>query len=190
MNMFDDLIKIDSQGNIVYNNWIEWDHFLIPNKPELLRNIMRDFLAFSGHCKKCSALDGCYLLDNNRPKQPLHLNCDCKIKNISLNQVLKSISVECPLIKFTHYIFKNESKKYLFESWGFTVDDSEKLKKTFESEAYENYIKGNYVLNTLDDYGQRLSIPINLNGHKFYSGWMLCPEGLIRNTTPFGGWIK
>lgn len=21
-------------------------------------------------------------------------------------------------------------------------------------------------------------------------GWMLCPEGKIRNITPFGGWIK
>ena len=37
---------------------------------------------------------------------------------------------------------------------------------------------------------QRMAIPINLGEHKFYSGWLLCPEGLIRNTTPFGGWIR
>ena len=61
MSVFDE-IQIDSEGNIVYNKWIEWDHFLIPNKPKLLRNFMREFLAFLGHCKKCSALDGCYLL--------------------------------------------------------------------------------------------------------------------------------
>lgn len=50
MSVFDE-IQIDSEGNIVYNKWIEWDHFLIPNKPELLRNFMREFLAFLGHCK-------------------------------------------------------------------------------------------------------------------------------------------
>ena len=56
--------------------------------------------------------------------------------------------------------------------------------------ARENYKLGNYLLKALDDYGQRLAIPVNLNGHRFYTGWMLCAEGLIRNTTPFGGWIK
>lgn len=45
MSVFDE-IQIDSEGNIVYNKWIEWDHFLIPNKPKLLRNFMREFLPF------------------------------------------------------------------------------------------------------------------------------------------------
>lgn len=190
MSVFDGLIQIDENGNIVVNSWIEWDHFLIPNKPESLRKIMRDILAFFGHCKKCSALDGCYLVDDNRPKQPLHPNCDCQRKSTSFSNVKTSASANCPLIKFTDYIFKNKDKKNLFESWGFTIKDSEMLKKSIETEAYKNYIQGNYVLKTLDDYGQRLAIPIDINGHEFYSGWMLCPEGVIRNTTPFGGWIK
>ena len=38
--------------------------------------------------------------------------------------------------------------------------------------------------------GQRLAILINLKGTMFYSGWMLYPEGKIKNTTPFGGWIR
>lgn len=33
-------------------------------------------------------------------------------------------------------------------------------------------------------------IQIGENGKTFYSGWILCPEGKIKNTTPFGGWIK
>ena len=37
MGVFDELIKVDIEGNIVYNKWIEWDHFLIPNKPDWLR---------------------------------------------------------------------------------------------------------------------------------------------------------
>ena len=35
-----------------------------------------------------------------------------------------------------------------------------------------------------------MAIPTTLKGTTFYSGWMLCPEGKIKNTTPFGGWIK
>ncbi len=190
MSIFDDLIKIDNDGNFVYNKWIEWNHFLIPNKPERLRNIMRELLAFLGHCKKCSALDGCYLVDSNKPEQPLHPNCDCNKKDISLNVVKAKITANCPIIKFTNYIFKNEDKKNLFESWGYTIQDSERLKQNIEFMARENYKLGNYLLKALDDYGQRLAIPVNLNGHRFYTGWMLCPEGLIRNTTPFGGWIK
>ena len=190
MSVFDELIQIDSKGNILYNKWIEWEHFLIPNKPESLRNVMRELLAFFGHCKRCSALDGCYLVDNNRPEQPLHLNCDCTRNNISLNTIQSKATADCPLTKFTNYRFKDKDKKNLFESWGFTIEDSEMLKEKFQLIACENYKLGNYILKSLDGYGQRLAIPINLNGHEFYSGWMLCPEGLIRNTTPFGGWIK
>lgn len=189
MSVFDE-IQIDSEGNIVYNKWIEWDHFLIPNKPELLRNFMREFLAFLGHCKKCSALDGCYLLENNRPEQPLHPNCDCKRTAISTSIVKKQISANCPLTKFTEYIFKNKDKKILFESWGFKIQDSNMLKTIIELQASENYKLGKYVLKSLDIFGQRLAIPVNLNGRSFYTGWLLCPEGLIKNTTPFGGWIK
>lgn len=29
-----------------------------------------------------------------------------------------------------------------------------------------------------------------VNGQDFYSGWLVCPNGYIKNTTPFGGWIK
>ena len=56
--------------------------------------------------------------------------------------------------------------------------------------ALEEYLKVNYKLKELDGYGQRLAIPIELKGVKFYTGWMLYPEGFIRNTTPFAGWIN
>ena len=190
MNIFDGIIQVDNDGNVKYNKWIEWDHFGIPNKPEILRKILREFFAFLGHCKRCSALDGCYLLEHNRPEQPLHINCDCQRKEIPLKIVQKRITANCPLIKFTDYIFKNKSKKILFESWGFTILDSHMLKNIIELQACENYQSGNYVLKSIDSYGQRMAIPINLGEHKFYSGWLLCPEGLIRNTTPFGGWIR
>lgn len=59
-----------------------------------------------------------------------------------------------------------------------------------QQQALENYLKVNYRIKGLDRYGQRIAIPITLNGTTFYSGWILEPEGRIRNTTPFGGWIK
>ena len=40
-------------------------------------------------------------------------------------------------------------------------------------------------MNVLDDL-----IKIDENGIVSYTGWMLYPEGKIKNTTPFGGWIK
>ena len=91
MSVFDGLIRVDEAGNIYYNQWIEWDHLMVPNKPELLRNIMRNILAFFGHCKSCTSLDGCYLLDDNKPKQPLHENCDCQKHEISFSQVSKKL---------------------------------------------------------------------------------------------------
>ena len=49
MSIFDDLIRIDENGNLSYNGWIEWDHFLIPNKPEWFREILRNLMALLGH---------------------------------------------------------------------------------------------------------------------------------------------
>lgn len=193
MSIFDDLIKIGENGEIIFNQWIEWDHFLIPNKPEWYREILRNMMAILGHCMNCSALDGCYLLVNNMPNQPLHEKCHCNKKNIDYVKIKKSASAECDLRKFTEYVFKNtnsKGKNQIFHDLGFNIKDSEYLQNEFCKQAVSEYLSGNYVLKNLDRRGQRLAIPTNLNGKTFYSGWMLCPEGKIKNTTPFGGWIK
>lgn len=39
MGVFDDLIHIGENGEFLFNQWIEWDHFLIPNKPEWFREL-------------------------------------------------------------------------------------------------------------------------------------------------------
>ena len=98
MSIFDDLIRIDENGNLSYNGWIEWDHFLIPNKPEWFREILRNLMALLGHCLNCTALDGCYLLDTNCPKQPLHERCHCKKNNVSFS-VVKKIQMPSVLLK-------------------------------------------------------------------------------------------
>ncbi len=101
---------------------------------------------------------------------------------------------DCPIEKFTNYVFtdetKSKGKKAIFESLGFTDKDSQTLKREIEKQSLSNYLIGNYLLKTLDSNGQRLAIPLILAGKTFYTGWMLEPEGKIRNTTPFGGWVK
>lgn len=194
MGVFDNLIQIGEKWEIVYNQWIEWDHFLIPNKPEWLREILRNIMASLGHCMNCSALDGCYLAKRNMPEQPLHKNCDCRKKDISYSKVKNNATAECDIRKFTEYVFKNskdsKGKNKIFYDLGFDINDSSCLQNEYCKQALNQYLLGNYVLRNLDKRGQRLAIPISLNGTTFYSGWMLCPEGKIKNTTPFGGWIK
>jgi len=194
MKVFNDLIQVGENDEFIYNQWIEWDHLSIPNKPEWLRDILRNIMAVLGHCMNCSALDGCYFVDRNKPAQPLHERCDCKKININYLIVKNSAKAQCDIEKFTEYIFKNneksKGKNKLFNDWGYTINDSEYLQKEYCNQALTQYLKGNYVLKNLDRNGQRLAILTKLNGIEFYSGWMLCPEGKIKNITPFGGWIK
>ena len=192
MSIFDGIISVDSNGNVLSNEWKEWIHALIPNSPKVLRDIIRLILMAFAHCLICSSLSGCYFVVRNMPKQPLHINRDCGSKSISYGLVRSKASAECNIDKFLNYIFtddvKSKGKKKIFENLGYTADDAYILSKEYEKQALENYLSGNYILKSLDLYGQRLAIVIQLNNRSFYTGWMLEPEGKIRNTTPFGGW--
>ena len=194
MGIFDGLIQIGENGEIVYNQWIEWNHFLIPNKPEWFREILRNIMAIFGHCMNCTALDGCCLVIRNMPEQPLHSRCDCSKKDISQNSLKKKANAECDIRKFTEYVFKNtqdsKGKNQIFYNLGFNIYDSGHLQTEYSKQGLNQYLNGNYVLKNLDRRGQRLAIPVSFNGTSFYSGWLLCPDGKIKNTTPFGGWIK
>ena len=71
--------------------------------------------------------------------------------------------------------------------------DSEDLQQEFITQAKLFYSVGNYELDKLDQYGQRINIIIKLkrkntnNYISFVSGWMVYPNGRIVLTTPFGG---
>ena len=194
MNVFDNLIHMGENGELVFNQWIEWDHFLIPNKPEWFREVLRNIVALFGHCMTCTALDGCYLVARNMPEQPLHDNCDCRKKNTAYSSVKNSALAECDIRKFTEYVFKNvkdsKGKNKIFYALGFDINDSEYLQKEYCKQALKQYLLGNYICKDLDIRGLRLAIPITLRGITLYSGWLLYLEGKIKNTTPFGGWVK
>ena len=86
-------------------------------------------------------------------------------------------------------------QKDLFEGWGYSIMDSQYLQQEFVRQAQIAYSAGEYELDFVDDYGQRINIEITLkadNGEyvTFNSGWMVYPNGRIVLVTPFGGKIK
>lgn len=146
------------------------------------------------HCLICTGLDGCYFCENIMPEFPQHSKCDCKKKRIQGVKVKNLANVYCDVNKFLKYVFSDKGKscgkKDLFESFGYNIYDSYSLKQEYEKQAIEKYLDAEYILKNLDFCGQRIAIEINLKGNMFLSGWIVEPEGKIRNTTPFGGWIK
>lgn len=113
----------------------------------------------------------------------------CVISSVLANAV-------CPIEKIRDYIFsdlKSNGKKELFESWGYSIIDSEELKNEIEKQAKLLYSVGNYELGKLNNYGQRINVVIELKRKNkegsitFRSGWMVYPNGRIFLTTPYGG---
>lgn len=189
MGVFDNIEIVN--GQVVVNQWMEWVHWGIPNEMGVQREFVRYTMLIIGHCLICTQLDGCYFVERKMPKRPQHEKCDCFTLKKGSEEVKGVISANCDIKKFTEYIFGGHGgKRELFESWGFSVEDSSMLKYEFEEQAKRQYSIGNYELKNLDRFGQRIAIPISLNGQDFYSGWLVCPNGYIKNTTPFGGWIK
>ena len=81
----------------------------------------------------------------------------------------------------------------MFESWGYSIEDSEWLRQEIKKQGLEKYVAGEYMLGVLDERGQRISIRIELprrdkeENVSFITGWMVYPNGLIQLTTPYGG---
>ena len=144
---------------------------------------------FSRHCAICLNLNGCCFVKEKCPDKPLHHNCHCE--TIDVSQI--TATAECSVEKFTKYIFaEGNSKKDLFEIWGYSIIDSEYLQQEFIKQAKLAYSVGDYELGRLDDYGQRISIEIKLKRKDkigyvtFTSGWMVYPNGRLVLTTPYG----
>lgn len=161
-------------------SWVEWQH-------------ISEGLT---HCEVCLKLDKCWFIDDKKPSLPLHPHCHCTSEPLSFSTVMNQASSRCPIQKFSAYIFNPKydynGKRALFEAWGYSKMDAEMLQREFERQALEKYIRGDYELGKLNEYGQRINIPIDLerkNTEKtiqFISGWMVCSNGLIKLNTPYG----
>ncbi len=184
--MFDNVVY--KAGEVIDNSWIKWFHWDVPDEENGERELIRNVLALLYHCLNCTALSGCYFAFNNKPK--MHINCDCD--QFSAGKPYKEVKANCDIRKFTEYIFnekyKDNGKNKLFGLLGFLKEDAEYLKQQYEKQAQDQYLKGNYVFGKLDQYGQRITIAIDLrNDVKIQSGWLVHPLGLITCTTPLGG---
>lgn len=67
MGIFDDLIRVDENGNLRYIGWIEWKHISTGLT----------------HCPVCLVLDKCWFNNNLKPKLPQHENCHCVANNVA-----------------------------------------------------------------------------------------------------------
>jgi len=100
--------------------------------------------------------------------------------------------------KFSDYIFKpgaTHGKTAVFDSLGYSRNDSQLLADEWMRQAAQKYASGDYTLGKLDQYGQRINITIQLRGigqasdkvSNMVSGWMIQSDGSIKLNTPFSG---
>lgn len=174
--------------------WVKWVHE--GTKPaetstKKSTNVIKE--ALSKHCAVCLNINGCCFVKDKCPKQPLHPNCHCYIVDVEPI----TAQAECPIEKIRDYIFlRDNNKKVLFQSWGYSIIHSEEIRKELEKQARSVYSIGDYLLGVLNEYGQRISINISLKRKDkaesvaFLIGWMVYPNGKIVLTTPYGGKIK
>ncbi|MCM1194775.1 MAG: hypothetical protein NC332_02455 [Firmicutes bacterium] len=192
MNVFD---SIRDKALSLFNNsgWVKWIHEgTSPAYTQQQKEYNVEYASKSNHCAKCLNINGCCFPKNNMPGYPLHPNCHCKIVPISNIK----FSTKCKIEKFSTNIFNPQipnGKKQLFEELGYGTIDSEYLVECFCQQAQDKYSSGDFVLNKLDDYGQRININISIpskNGktvYTFRTGWMVYPEGEIQLVTVYGG---
>ena len=111
------------------------------------------------HCGSCLALHDCWFVFGNEPIAPLHEKCHCTTVAIPTSQVKSRAKVTSDYSKYDPYLFdpKNfyrHGKNKTFESWGYSITDSEWLQKEIEKQGLQQYLLGNYELGVLNFQGQ------------------------------------
>ena len=113
--------------------WVKWIHEgTKPAESNTEKSVNVLTGAISKHCGMCLNLNGCCFDKEKCPEQPLHPNCHCY--TIDIPSI--TTKAECPIEKFTKYIFADgNSKKQLFELWGYDIIDSKYLQQEFIKQA-------------------------------------------------------
>jgi len=119
----------------------------------------------------------------------------------SVRGVVDDLPPPATVRKFSDYIFKpgaTHGKDRVFRSFGYGAEHSEELAADFTRQATRRHAIGDYVLGHADQYGQRITVPIDLVGRgpaagrstTILSGWMVRPDGSLTLNTPFTGFAK
>ena len=144
------------------------------------------------HCASCLNMNGCCFVKDKSPNNPPHGFCHCYYENIEIPDIRITSAIE----KFTNYVFNvgnDEGKNALFESWGYSIQDAEYIKREIERQALLAYQCGEYILGSRNEYGQRINTVIHLKRRdtgeevSFVAGWMSYPDGRLVLITPYGG---
>ena len=143
----------------------------------------------------CDKFNGCYFIVKQIPKYPQHPNCRCQPKKIAKPIPNITAKATCDISKFTDYLFSDkydDGKKELFESWGYTIEDSEYLQQLYISQAIQKYCDGEYQYVGVNDYCAKISITIKLTNQDgieqhINTIWKLKPKGEIELVTPYSG---
>ena len=143
----------------------------------------------------CDKFDDCYFIVKNMPKYPHHVKCQCRLEKINKPIPNVTANAACDIRKFTDYIFSEkykDGKKELFESWGYTQQDSAYLQKMYISQALQKYCDGDYIYKGTNGFSARIEIVVDIetkSGKTVYlkTGWILLPKGEIKLSTPFSG---
>lgn len=173
--------------------WIQWIHSGSRPATTNAEKIVNVAIGSVGsHCARCLNLNGCCFPENNMPPQPLHPNCHC-IKEYIFAPIpnISSFAI-CPIEKITNWAFIDVAKKFFFESNGYDIIDADLIKYEYERQAVIKYANGEFILGKLVNYGQRITIRIELARKSFFNdtplqintGWMVYPNGKIILTTP------
>ena len=143
----------------------------------------------------CDKFNGCYFIVKQMPKYPQHPNCQCRLEKIAKPIPYITANATCDINKFTRYLFSDkydDGKKELFESWGYTIEDSVYLQQLYVSQAIQKYCDGEYQYVGVNNYVAKISIVIiliNEDGkeQKVNTIWKLKPKGAIELVTPYSG---
>ena len=143
----------------------------------------------------CDKFNGCYFIVKQMPKYPQHPNCQCRLEKITKPIPYITANATCDINKFSGYLFSDkydDGKKELFESWGYTIEDSEYLQQLYISQAIKKYCDGEYQYAGVNDYAAKISITITLinqEGVQQYVNtiWKLKGKGEIEFITPYSG---
>ena len=187
MGVFDSVTV--ENDKIILSTWIEWVHRGIPDDDGITRELVRKSIE-ERHCLVCTSMDACFYPRNNMPVLPQHEGCDCYVKTINYAKVKNLAQVNFPIGKLTNYIFNetnlnNKGKAKLFKLWGFSIEDSNYIQDSLSTQALKSYLRGDFVIKGNNGYGTLIKITVNLNGRTWGTGWIVQPQGKIKNVTPY-----
>lgn len=146
----------------------------------------------------CDKFNGCYFIVKQMPKYPQHRYCQCRLDKIAKPIPNITAKANVDIRKFTEYVFSDkydDGKKTLFENWGYNIDDSAYLQQLFVSQAEQKYCGGDYLFKGTGQYYANIQITIELptnsgKTQKIKTGWTVYPNGIIKLSTPFTGFVS